>query len=64
MRNLSPYFYLTISEQLICTMNVVVEQPEPNIVGPSLAGRNVEDLKVSEFKHWLSIVRATPKEKS
>ena len=32
---------------------------QSNIVGPSLAGRNIEDSKVSEFKHWLSIVRAT-----
>ena len=33
-------------------------------MGPSLAGRNVEDLKVAELKHWLSIVRATTKGKT
>ena len=39
----------------------VAEQPQSNIVGSSLAGINIEELKVVEFKHWLSIVGATTK---
>ena len=46
-------------------MNEVAEQLQPNIIRPSLAGRNIliEDLKVTEFKHWLSIVGTTTKGK-
>lgn len=45
-------------------MSEVAEQPQPekeNIVGP---GRNIEDIKVAELKHWLNIVGDTTNEKS
>lgn len=47
-------------------MSKVAEQPQPekeNVVGPSLAGRNIGDLKIAELKHFLRIIRATIKGK-